>query len=63
MADIIKVGYKDRPTIEYNEYLAKSAAALESITPKPGDRAMVMAEGKVYFCIEAGEWTAFGGDE
>lgn len=62
MGNIIKTGYKDRPVIEYDEYLCEEASDLNDVTPRPGDRAIVASEGKVYFCIEAGVWTAFGGD-
>lgn len=63
MADIIKTEYMDRPTLGFSEYIVADATALSAQSPKPGDRAIVLAEGKVYFCLNQGEWLPFGGDE
>jgi hypothetical protein len=52
----------DKPTLGYSEYIIADATALSAQSPKPGDRAIVLAEGKVYFCLNQGEWLPFGGD-
>ena len=62
MADVIKTDYMGKPTIGYSQYVVADAAALSAQSPKPGDRAVVVSEGKVYFCLTQGEWLPFGGD-
>ena len=61
MTDIIKTEYMDKPTIGYSEYLFLDMTALNAQSPKPGDRAVVLTEGTIYFCINQGEWLLFGG--
>ena len=61
MANVIKTEYMNRATIGFSEYMAKSENDLPE-NPKPGDRCLV-AGGKVYICIENGEWEEFGGGE
>lgn len=63
MADVVKTSYMDRATLGYSEYLCKNKAALDAQSPKPGDRAMVVSEGKVYFCVETGTWLEWAGGE
>lgn len=63
MADVVKTEYMDRPTLGFSEFIVTDAAALATQSPKPGDRAIVLEEGKIYFCINTGEWLSFGGDE
>ncbi len=63
MADLIKTNYMGQASVGYSEYLFLDAAALSAQSPKPGDRAIVINEGKVYFCINQGEWLPFGGGE
>ena len=63
MADIIKTDYMDRATVGYSSYIVLNAAALAALSPKPGDRAVVTTEGKVYFCVNKGEWKCFGGGD
>lgn len=60
MADIIKTSYMDKPVLGYSEYLCKDKKALSAKTPKPGDRALVVSEGKVYFCVKKGTWLEWG---
>lgn len=63
MADLVKTNYMNQATVGYSEYLVTNIAALSAQSPKPGDRAIVIEEGKIYFCIHQGEWLPFGGDE
>lgn len=60
MADIIKTQYMDKAQRGYSEYVAKSYEALEKISPKEGDRAILL-DGSLYFCLEIGKWERIGG--
>lgn len=60
MADVIKTNYMNKANVGYSEYVAKDSVALSAIPPKPGDRALCIEDGKVYFCINNSEWCAFG---
>jgi len=54
MANIVKTEYMNRATIGFSEYFASTEDDLLE-NPKPGDRCLV-ASGKVFVCIENGEW-------
>lgn len=56
MADIIKTSYMDKADIGYSEYIAKKSTDIDLVDAKPGDRVFVLEEGKVYICVDSGEW-------
>lgn len=60
MSNYIKTNYMESPNIGYSEYFIKSKADLSALSPKPGDRAIVADEGKIYFCVTQGSWEKFG---
>lgn len=60
MGQYIKTDYMDSPNLGYSEFFIKSKTDLNAISPKPGDRAIVANEGKIYICIDQGQWERFG---
>ena len=60
MSNFIKTSYMDSPNLGYSEYLVKSKNDLSALSPKQGDRAIVLDEGKIYLCVTQGSWEKFG---
>lgn len=55
MANIIKTKYMDKATRGYSEYVARDLSALQTISPKEGDRAILL-DGNLYICLDNGQW-------
>lgn len=60
MADVIKTQYMDKATRGYSEYIARDFNALNTYSPVPGDRAILL-NGDLYVCLKTGEWEPIGG--
>ena len=60
MAEWIKTQYMDKPQRGYSEYIARNEEALDAITPKEGDRAILL-DGSLYVCLDNGKWEQIGG--
>ena len=60
MAEWIKTQYMDKATRGYSEYVARDFNALATITPKEGDRAILL-DGSLYICLDNGKWDLIGG--
>ena len=60
MADVIKTRYMDKATRGYSEYVARDLNALQTISPKEGDRAILL-DGSLYICLDNGQWDITGG--
>ena len=62
MAEVIKTKYMDKATRGYSEYVARDLNALQTISPKEGDRAILL-DGSLYICVDNGQWDIAGGDK
>lgn len=60
MAEVIKTKYMDKATRGYSEYIARDLDALQTISPKEGDRAILL-DGSLYICVDNGIWDIAGG--
>lgn len=60
MAEVIKTKYMDKATRGYSEYIARDLNALQTISPKEGDRAILL-DGSLYICVDNGIWDIAGG--
>lgn len=60
MADVIKTQYMDKAVRGYSEYIARDLDALQTISPKEGDRAILL-DGSLYICVDNGTWDIAGG--
>lgn len=59
MADVIKTRYMDKATRGYSEYVARDLSALQTISPKEGDRG-ILSDGSLYICLDNGKWDIIG---
>lgn len=59
MQKVVKTEYMNKATKGFSEYIFYDDEARNSVSPVPGDRAL-MRNGDLYFCWEVGTWELIG---